>query len=54
MSRKPFFPVSLNLEGRSCVVIGTADDPEAIAKAARAGGVGRERAADLRGRRPAR
>jgi siroheme synthase (precorrin-2 oxidase/ferrochelatase) len=34
MSRKPFFPVSLNLEGRSCVVIGTADDPEAIAKAA--------------------
>ncbi|HLY01335.1 MAG TPA: NAD(P)-dependent oxidoreductase [Candidatus Cybelea sp.] len=34
MSRKPFFPVSLNLEGRACVVIGAADDPEAIAKAA--------------------
>jgi siroheme synthase (precorrin-2 oxidase/ferrochelatase) len=32
--RKPFYPVSLNVEGRTCVVIGDADDPEAIAKAA--------------------
>jgi siroheme synthase (precorrin-2 oxidase/ferrochelatase) len=32
--RKPFFPVSLNLEGRSCVVIGAADDREAIEKSA--------------------
>jgi siroheme synthase (precorrin-2 oxidase/ferrochelatase) len=32
--RRPFFPVSLNVEGRNCVVIGAADDPEAIAKAA--------------------
>jgi siroheme synthase-like protein len=31
--RKPFFPVSLNLDGRVCVVIGKADDREAIAKA---------------------
>jgi len=29
-----FFPVSLNLVGRRCVVIGEADDPEAIEKAA--------------------
>jgi siroheme synthase (precorrin-2 oxidase/ferrochelatase) len=33
MYRKPFFPVSLNLDGRRCVVIGAADDPEAVAKA---------------------
>ncbi|MEO6835383.1 MAG: NAD(P)-dependent oxidoreductase [Candidatus Tumulicola sp.] len=32
--RKPFFPVGLSLDGRTCVVIGAADDPEAIAKAA--------------------
>lgn len=32
MARKPFFPVGLNLEGRSCVVIGGADDREAIEK----------------------
>jgi precorrin-2 dehydrogenase / sirohydrochlorin ferrochelatase len=32
--RKPFFPVSLNLEGRACVVIGEADDREAIEKSA--------------------
>lgn len=32
--RKPFFPVSLNLDGRSCVVIGAADDREAIEKTA--------------------
>ena len=32
--RRPFFPVGLNLEGRACVVIGAADDGEAIAKAA--------------------
>jgi siroheme synthase (precorrin-2 oxidase/ferrochelatase) len=32
--RLPFFPVSLNLEGRDCVVIGGADDREAIEKAA--------------------
>jgi len=30
--RKPFFPVGLNLDGRRCVVIGAADDSEAIAK----------------------
>ncbi len=29
-----FFPVSLNLVGRPCVVIGEADDPEAIEKTA--------------------
>ena len=29
-----FFPVSLNLVGRRCVVIGEADDPEAIEKTA--------------------
>jgi siroheme synthase (precorrin-2 oxidase/ferrochelatase) len=27
-----FFPVSLNLAGRKCVVIGAADDPEAVEK----------------------
>lgn len=32
--RRPFFPVSLNLEGRSCIVIGAADDREAIEKSA--------------------
>jgi precorrin-2 dehydrogenase / sirohydrochlorin ferrochelatase len=32
--RKPFFPVSLNLDGRPCVVIGAADDREAIEKSA--------------------
>lgn len=32
--RKPFFPVSLNVDGRACVVIGKEDDREAIDKAA--------------------
>jgi len=32
--RKPFFPVSLNLDGRLCVVIGAVDDREAIEKSA--------------------
>jgi precorrin-2 dehydrogenase / sirohydrochlorin ferrochelatase len=32
--RLPFFPVSLNLEGRTCVVIGGANDREAVEKAA--------------------
>ncbi len=32
--RKAFFPVSLNLDGRRCVVIGAHDDREAIEKAA--------------------
>lgn len=32
--RKPFFPVGLNLDGRLCVVIGAADDREAIEKEA--------------------
>jgi precorrin-2 dehydrogenase / sirohydrochlorin ferrochelatase len=32
--RKPFFPVGLNLEGRRCVVIGAADDREAVEKEA--------------------
>jgi siroheme synthase (precorrin-2 oxidase/ferrochelatase) len=32
--RKPFFPVGLNLDGRDCVVIGAADDREAIEKSA--------------------
>jgi siroheme synthase (precorrin-2 oxidase/ferrochelatase) len=32
--RKPFFPVSLNLDGRRCVVIGAEDDREAIEKEA--------------------
>lgn len=30
----PFYPVSLNLKGRRCVVIGAGDDREAIEKAA--------------------
>lgn len=30
--RKPFFPVGLNLDGRTCVVIGASDDREAIEK----------------------
>ncbi|MGA8574725.1 MAG: hypothetical protein WB609_03425 [Candidatus Cybelea sp.] len=30
----PFFPVSLNLDGRVCIVIGEADDREAIEKSA--------------------
>jgi precorrin-2 dehydrogenase / sirohydrochlorin ferrochelatase len=33
-SRRAFFPVSLNLDGRRCVVIGAADDREAIEKEA--------------------
>lgn len=32
--RKAFFPVSLNLDGRTCVVIGAPDDREAIEKTA--------------------
>ena len=32
--RIPFYPVSLNLVGRKCVVIGASDDREAIDKAA--------------------
>lgn len=32
--RRPFFPVSLNLERRICVVIGEAEDREAIEKSA--------------------
>jgi len=32
--RKPFYPVSLNVEGRHCLVIGPADDREAIEKEA--------------------
>jgi len=32
--RRAFFPVSLNLEGRVCVVIGPAEDREAVEKAA--------------------
>lgn len=32
--RRAFFPVSLNLDGRVCVVIGAPDDREAIEKAA--------------------
>jgi precorrin-2 dehydrogenase / sirohydrochlorin ferrochelatase len=32
--RTPFYPVSLNLVGRRCVVIGASDDREAIEKAA--------------------
>ncbi len=42
--RRPFFPVGLNLEGRRCVVIGAADDREAIEK----GAALREAGADLR------
>ncbi len=32
--RKPFFPVGLNLDGRRCVVIGGAEDREAVEKEA--------------------
>jgi siroheme synthase (precorrin-2 oxidase/ferrochelatase) len=32
--RQPFFPVSLNLDGRLCVVIGLSDDREASQKSA--------------------
>lgn len=32
--RRAFYPVSLNVEGRACVVIGAADDREATQKAA--------------------
>ncbi|MDQ2864727.1 MAG: hypothetical protein M3R51_00730 [Candidatus Eremiobacteraeota bacterium] len=32
MPAHPFFPVSLNLEGRCCVVVGAADDREATEK----------------------
>lgn len=32
--RKPFFPVSLNLDGRRCVVVGEASDREAVEKSA--------------------
>lgn len=32
--RRAFFPVSLNLEGRLCIVIGAPDDREAIEKSA--------------------
>jgi siroheme synthase (precorrin-2 oxidase/ferrochelatase) len=32
--RKAFFPVSLNLDGRPCVVIGAPDDREAVEKSA--------------------
>jgi precorrin-2 dehydrogenase / sirohydrochlorin ferrochelatase len=42
--RKPFFPVSLNLDGRRCVVVGASDDREAIEKAASL----REAGAELR------
>ena len=35
--RTPFYPVSLNLVGRKCVVIGASDDREAIDKAAALG-----------------
>ena len=42
--RKPFYPVSLNLDGRPCVVIGAADDREAVEKAAAL----REAGADVR------
>lgn len=42
--RKPFFPVSLNLDGRVCVVIGAQDDREALEKTAAL----REAGADVR------
>jgi precorrin-2 dehydrogenase / sirohydrochlorin ferrochelatase len=34
LTRLPFFPVGLNLQGRRCIVIGGPDDREAIEKAA--------------------
>ena len=42
--RRPFYPVSLNLEGRVCLVIGAADDREAVEKEAAL----REAGADVR------
>jgi precorrin-2 dehydrogenase/sirohydrochlorin ferrochelatase len=42
--RKPFFPVGLNLDGRFCVVVGAADDREAVEKTAAL----REAGADVR------
>jgi precorrin-2 dehydrogenase / sirohydrochlorin ferrochelatase len=47
--RKPFFPVSLNLEGRDCVVVGDAHDREAIEKesALRESGASVRRIADV-------
>jgi hypothetical protein len=36
-----FYPVGLNLQGRKCVVIGAADDKEAIEKDASRGRRGR-------------
>ncbi len=47
--RKPFFPVSLNLDGRSCVVIGEANDREAVEKEAalREAGAGVRRITDV-------
>lgn len=44
MKDRVFFPVSLNLKGRSCVVIGAANDREAIEKEAAL----REAGADVR------
>jgi precorrin-2 dehydrogenase / sirohydrochlorin ferrochelatase len=41
--RTPFYPVSLNLVGRKCVVVGVSDDREAIEKSAAL----RESGADL-------
>jgi siroheme synthase (precorrin-2 oxidase/ferrochelatase) len=38
--RKAFFPVSLNLDGRLCVVIGGSDDREAVEKSAALGECG--------------
>ena len=43
LDQRPFFPVSLNLMGRRCVVIGRRDDREAVEKAAAL----RESGADL-------
>lgn len=42
--RKPFFPIGLSVDGRTCVVIGAHDDREAIEKAAAL----RESGADVR------
>ena len=42
--RKPFYPVSLNLQGRVCLVIGASDDREAVEKEAAL----REAGADVR------